>query len=90
MPTDDLVPPAERQPPAARLAEVLLIVLVCFIVAGDPPPHVNESHYLCRLKHFWNPSWLAGDLFIESTDTQVVFIWLFGWVTRWLSLSATA
>ena len=51
---------------------------------------MNESHYLCRLKHFWNPEWCTGDLFLESTDTQVVFIWLFGWVTRWLSLSATA
>ena len=70
-----------------RLAEVLLIVLVFFIAAGDPPPHVNESHYLCRLKHFWNPDWCAGDLFLESTDTQVAFIWLFGWVTRWLSLA---
>ena len=39
---------------------------------------------------FWNPEWCKGDLFLESTDTQVVFIWLFGWLTRWLSLSATA
>ena len=75
---------------AQRLVEVLLIVLVFFVVAGDPPPHVNEAHYLCRLKHFWNPDWCAGDLFLESTDTQVVFIWTFGWVTRWLSLTATA
>lgn len=73
-----------------RVAEVLLIVLVFFVVGGDPPPHVNEPHYLCRLKHYWNPEWCAGDLFLESADTQVVFIWTFGWVTRWLSLSATA
>ena len=71
---------------ASGCVEVLLIVLVFFVVAGDPPPHVNEPHYLCRLKHFWNPDWCAGDLFLESTDTQVVFIWTFGWVTRWLSL----
>ena len=73
-----------------RWREVLLIVLVFFIVAGDVPPSVNESHYLCRLKHYWNPNWCRGDLFLESTDTQVVFIWLFGWVTRFVSLTATA
>jgi hypothetical protein len=82
--------PTAHQPPGARLVEVLLIVLIFFVVAGDPPPHVNEPHYLCRLKHFWNPQWCAGDLFLQSRDTQLVFIWAFGWVTRWLSLSATA
>src|SRR5262245_51374390 len=84
----DLTPP--RQPLAQRLAEVLLIGLVFFVIAGDPPPGVNEPHYLCRLKHFWNPGWCAGDLFLESTDTQVAFIWTLGWLTRWLSLSAAA
>ncbi len=69
--------------------EVLLIVLVFFIATGNPAPSVNETHYIARLKHFWNPEWCKGDLFLESTDTQVVFIWLFGWVTRWLSLPAT-
>jgi hypothetical protein len=78
------------QSPARQLAEILLIVMVFFIAVGEPPPHVNEPHYLCRLKHYWNPSWCAGDLFLESTDTQVVLIWLFGWMTQWLSLTATA
>src|SRR6478672_2599661 len=80
----------ERQSPARQWGEVLLIVLVFFIAAGDPTPSVNETHYVCRLKHYWNPQWCAGDLFLESTDTQVVFIWLFGWLTRFFSLSATA
>jgi hypothetical protein len=75
---------------AHRFVEVLLIMAVFFVVAGDPPPHVNESHYLCRLKHYWDPSWCAGDLFLESADTQLVLIWLLGWVTKWMSLPATA
>jgi hypothetical protein len=87
---DKAAMPPERLLPARRAVEVGLIVLVFFVVAGDPPPNVNESHYLCRLKHFWNPAWCPGDLFLESTDTQIVFIWLYGWVTRFLSLSATA
>jgi hypothetical protein len=81
---------APTPPTAFRLVEVLLILLVFFALAGDPPPNVNESHYLCRLKHSWDPSWCVGDLFLESADTQVVFIWLFGWITRFASLSATA
>jgi hypothetical protein len=84
----DFEPP--RQPLAQRIVEVVLIVLVFFVIAGDPPPGVNEPHYLCRLKHFWDPGWCKGDLFLESTDTQVAFIWTFGWLTRWLSLPATA
>jgi hypothetical protein len=83
-------PPAEPQSLVQRLGEVALIVLVFLTLAGDVPPHVNESHYLCRAKHFWDPAWCAGDMFLDSADTQVVFIWLFGWITKWASLSATA
>jgi hypothetical protein len=88
--TADASQPTPRQPVADRLAEVFLILLVFFIAAGDAPPHVNEAHYVGRLKHFWNPSWCAGDLFLESSDTQLVVIWVLGWLTRWVSLSATA
>lgn len=89
----DASPTTNPPPPPPldqRLAEIALILLVFFVIAGDPPPHVNEPHYLCRLKHYWDPDWCRGDLFLESTDTQLAFIWTFGWVTRWLSLSATA
>jgi hypothetical protein len=78
-----------RQSLRWQLFEVLLIVMIFFIATGDPVPSVNETHYVARLKHCWNPEWCKGDLFLESTDTQVVFIWLFGWLTRWLSLPAT-
>lgn len=86
----DLARENERQSPKWQWGEVLLIVLVFFIATGDPTPSVNETHYICRLKHYWNPQWCTGDLFLDSTDTQVVFIWLFGWLTRFLSLSTTA
>ena len=87
---DDDAASVRRQPLVQRGAEVLLIVIVFFTIAGDPPPHVNEAHYLARLKHYWNPQWCAGDAFLESKDAQLVFVWTFGWVTRWLSLTATA
>ena len=81
---------SEHQPSGQRFAEVAIIVVAVFAFFGDPPPHVNEAHYLGRLKHFWNPQWCAGDLFFQSNDAQLVFVWLFGWVTRFLSLSAAA
>jgi hypothetical protein len=73
-----------------RLVEVLLIILVFFAMAGDPTPHQNEPYYLCRLKHFWNPAWCAGDFFLESADAHATFVWIFGWITKWLPLAATA
>lgn len=89
-PTTDFATGKACQSPMRRFGEVLFIVLVFFIATGDPTPSVNETHYICRLKHYWNPQWCTGDLFLESSDTQLVFIWLFGWLTRWFSLSATA
>lgn len=64
--------------------------LVLFVAAGDPAPAVNEAHYLCRLKHFWDPAWCRGDLFLESRDAHFTVVWLAGWVTRLLSLATTA
>jgi len=73
-----------------RWAEVGLILLAFFALAGEPVPHVNEPHYLGRMKHFWDPSWCAGDVFFESPDAHGLFVWAFGWVTKFLSLTATA
>src|SRR5262245_28797290 len=75
-----------------RLAafEIGWIVLIFFLFAGSLPPDVGESHYLVKAKHYWEPSWCAGDLFLESRDAHAVFYWVFGWVTRLCSLPATA
>ena len=75
-----------------RLAafEVFWIFLIFFLFAGTLPPDVGESHYLVKAKHYWQPSWCAGDLFLESRDAHAAFYWTFGWVTKIASLSATA
>ena len=44
--TDPIRMPPSPQPLVLRVGEVLLIVLVFFVLAGDPAPHVNEPHYL--------------------------------------------
>lgn len=72
------------------LAEVLLLVLVFFVASGDPPPMVNEPHYLCRLKHYWNPNWCQGDLFLDSTDAHLTVVIAFGWLTKYFSLTTVA
>lgn len=51
---------------------------------------MNEAHYLCRLKHYWDAGYCPGDLFLESPDAHFTVVWLFGWVTQFLSLEATA
>lgn len=70
--------------------EAGLVFLVFFVVAGDPTPGVNEAHYLCRLKHYWDPGFCPGDLFLDSPDAHFTVVWLFGWVTKFTSLEATA
>ncbi|MEN0109179.1 MAG: DUF6798 domain-containing protein [Planctomycetota bacterium] len=67
-----------------------MTLLVLLVAGGDPPAHRNEAHYLCRLKHYWDPGYCAGDLFLESPDAHFTVVWLFGWVTRVVSLEATA
>ncbi len=78
--------------PTARLAafEIVWIFLIFFLFAGSLPPDVGESHYLVKAKHYWQPSWCAGDLFVESRDAHAIFYWTVGWLTRFCSLTATA
>ena len=70
--------------------EVAAIFLLFFLFAGSLPPDVGESHYLVKAKHYWQPVWCAGDLFLESRDAHAAFYWTFGWVTRFCSLVTTA
>jgi hypothetical protein len=70
--------------------ETGFIVLLFFIAAGSPPPGVGEAHYLAKAKHYWDPAWCAGDLFLESADAHWTFYWCFGWVTKYCSLETTA
>ncbi|HEX6960782.1 MAG TPA: DUF6798 domain-containing protein [Lacipirellula sp.] len=73
-----------------RAFEGALIFLIFFIVGGAPAPHVNEAHYLTKAKHYWDASYAPGDLFLDSADPHLVFYWTFGWLTRMVSLPATA
>jgi hypothetical protein len=66
-------------------------IFALFVLQGAwPMPGVNEPYYLGKALHYWNPQWGAGDFFLESADAHKLFYFVFGWVTRWLSLPATA
>lgn len=70
--------------------EFALILAIFFIVGGAPAPHVNEAHYLTKATHYWNPSYCPGDPFLDSADPHLTFYWTFGWLTRFVSLTAAA
>ncbi|QDU90164.1 hypothetical protein Pla175_35650 [Pirellulimonas nuda] len=84
------MPIQDGQRAGQAAAEVSLILMLLFIVGGDPSPAINEPHYLCRLKHFWDPQFAAGDLFLESRDAHFAVVWSLGWLTQFLSLTQTA
>ncbi len=69
---------------------MLWLFLLFYLYAGSPPPDAGESHYLVKAKHYWNPAWCAGDLFLESQDAHFTYYWTFGWLTQQFSLEACA
>ena len=73
-----------------RSIEVILIFGCLLTFAGQIPPDVNESHYLPKAKHFWDPTWCAGDLFLGSSFSHWLFYVTTGWLTRFFTLAATA
>lgn len=73
-----------------RFTESILIFLCFALVSGQLPPDVNESHYLTKSKHFWDPEWCAGDIFLASSFAHWFFYLTTGWLTKIFSLSVTA
>jgi hypothetical protein len=73
-----------------RFAEVVLLVLLFFAYAGDPPPMVNEAHYLVKAKNFWQPEWCSNDLLVASGKAHTTYYALFGWPTLFVSFETTA
>jgi len=83
----------DRNHPSSRgwtWMEVALIAICFGIFAGQIPPDVNESHYLTKAKHFWNPNWCPNDIFLSSSFSHLLFYASTGWITRLCSLSVYA
>ena len=71
-------------------AEVILLVGLFFVYAGDSAPMVNEAHYLVKAKNYWDPAWCSQDMFASSEKVHTTFYLLFGWPTKYLTLTQTA
>ena len=76
-----------------RMWPVLLAVWATFLFYSAivaPVPGVNESHYLCKSKHFWQPDWCANDFFLASRNAHTVFYATIGSLTWIFPLEQTA
>lgn len=80
---------AERHFKLLAVVAVWLSFLVVSFVS-TPIPAVNEPHYLAMARHYWDSSWCAGDLFLESFPAHRVFYQTFGWLTLWFELATVA
>lgn len=71
-------------------AATLLTALVFAAYGAYRPPDPNEAHYLSKAKHYWDPQWCAGDVFLESRAAHTVFYVVWGWPARWISFTSLA
>ena len=72
------------------VAEIALLAICFALAAGQRAPDVNESHYLCKAKHFWDQSYCPGDIFLSSSFSHLAFYVSTGWLTKLVSLSTYA
>ena len=82
-------------PPRNRFSDVPQIValwvsFLAYSLIRAPIPAVNEPHYLVKARHYWQPEWCAGDLFVESANPHLVFYQTIGWLTAVASLETAA
>lgn len=73
-----------------RLISLGLSLLVIWTLNAQLVPGINESHYLTKAKHAWQPDFAPGDLFLASGNAHWLFAQLAGWMSTWLSLPAVA
>ena len=53
-------------------------------------PGVNETHYLSKSRHLWQPEWCEGDVFLESSNPHLVFYRTVGWLAAVTDFEAAA
>jgi hypothetical protein len=74
----------------SALLEMAALFAGIVLVAGEPVPGVNESHYLPKAKHALDPSFASRDLFLSSHDSHWLSATLAGGMARALPLFAVA
>ncbi|PQO45786.1 DUF6798 domain-containing protein [Blastopirellula marina] len=86
--------PSPASPPKGDwrwfLLETLAITAIFALYVSTLGPEVNEPHYLCKAKHYWDPDWLKGDFFLSAPGAHYTFYWTLGWLTLFLPLPVVA
>ncbi|MEZ6066997.1 MAG: hypothetical protein R3B90_15145 [Planctomycetaceae bacterium] len=80
-------------PDLRTTVSVACIIFACCALHSlirAPVPAVGEPHYLGKAKFWWDSDWCARDFFLQSSNPHLVFYATVGWLTRLLSLEATA
>jgi hypothetical protein len=80
----------DKTTPTVAAFAITWLVFLIYSFCHAPIPAVNEPHYLTKAKHYWDTNWCAGDFFLESANTHLVFYQTVGWLTQFFSLFATA
>lgn len=80
--------PLRRFPPVGFEIVCVWILFFAYGALHAPPPATGEPHYLSKARHFYDPTWCHGDLFLESTDTHVVLYAALGWLMLLVSPGA--
>ncbi len=68
----------------------LINLLVIWQLNAVLAPGINESHYLPKAKHLWNPAFAPDDLFLASGNAHWLFANIAGLMCTVMSLTATA
>jgi hypothetical protein len=80
-----------RAAAVARWAVEIAVIAAIFAAAGAwPVPDVNEPVYLTKARHAVDPTWAAGDFFLETPDAHGVFYRVFGPLAAALPLDQAA
>ena len=70
--------------------EIAAVFAVFFLFGAWMTPDNNETHYVGKAIHYWNPDWIPDDPFLESRDAHWSFYFVFGWLTFFCSPTAMA
>jgi hypothetical protein len=75
----------------ATCFDLLIYLTIVLLCVGSLTPGINESHYLPKAKHTWDPTFAAGnDLFLDSHDSHFLTTLIAGALAKYFELATVA
>lgn len=91
MPAGNKLSQSPFQSAISAVLESGVCLIILFGCLGTLPPGVNESHYLPKAKHIWDPGFASGgDLFLESGNSHWLASAAAGSAARFFELTSVA